>query len=79
MDLLAGGQGVFGIALGRIWREVEGTLADLPAEHAETDDAAVAAAPAPTSCPGAAPAAPASIPASPRRPGALCAESPVNR
>ena len=25
-------------ALGRIWREVEGTLADLPAEHAETDD-----------------------------------------
>ena len=38
VDLLAGGQGVFGIALGRIWREVEGTLADLPAEHAETDD-----------------------------------------
>jgi len=38
VDLLAGGQGVFGIALGRIWREVEVTLADLPAEHAETDD-----------------------------------------
>jgi DNA-binding transcriptional MerR regulator len=38
VDLLAGGQGVFGIALGRIWREVEGTLADLPAEHAEADD-----------------------------------------
>ena len=32
VDLLQGGQGVFGIALGRIWREVEGTLADLPAE-----------------------------------------------
>jgi DNA-binding transcriptional MerR regulator len=38
VDLLAGGQGVFGIALGRIWREVEGTLAELPAEHAEGDD-----------------------------------------
>ena len=38
VDLLAGGQGVFGIALGRIWREVEGTLADLPSEHAEADD-----------------------------------------
>jgi DNA-binding transcriptional MerR regulator len=38
VDLLAGGQGVFGIALGRIWREVEGTLAELPAEHAEADD-----------------------------------------
>jgi hypothetical protein len=37
VDLLAGGQGVFGIALGRIWREVEGTLAELPAEHAEAD------------------------------------------
>ena len=35
VDLLAGGQGVFGIALGRIWREVGGTLADLPAERAD--------------------------------------------
>jgi hypothetical protein len=35
VDLLAGGQGVFGIALGRIWKEVDGTLADLPAERAE--------------------------------------------
>jgi hypothetical protein len=26
---------VFGIALGRVWQEVEGTLADLPAERAE--------------------------------------------
>jgi DNA-binding transcriptional MerR regulator len=34
VDLLAGGQGVFGIALGRVWQEVEGTLADLPAERA---------------------------------------------
>jgi DNA-binding transcriptional MerR regulator len=37
VDLLAGGQGVFGIALGRVWREVEGTLADLPAERAEAE------------------------------------------
>jgi DNA-binding transcriptional MerR regulator len=28
-DLLQGGQGVFGIALGRVWQEVEGTLIDL--------------------------------------------------
>jgi DNA-binding transcriptional MerR regulator len=35
VDLLQGGQGVFGIALGRVWQEVEGTLADLPAEYAE--------------------------------------------
>ena len=35
VDLLQGGQGVFGIALGRVWREVEGDLADLPAERAE--------------------------------------------
>jgi DNA-binding transcriptional MerR regulator len=38
VDLLQGGQGVFGIALGRVWQEVEGTLADLPAERAEADD-----------------------------------------
>ena len=35
VDLLAGGQGVFGIALGRVWREVEGSLSGLPAERAE--------------------------------------------
>jgi DNA-binding transcriptional MerR regulator len=45
VDLLQGGQGVFGIALGRVWREVEGTLADLPAERAAGPaDADVAAA-----------------------------------
>ena len=26
---------VFGIALGRVWQEVEGSLANLPAENAE--------------------------------------------
>jgi len=32
VDLLQGGQGVFGIALGRVWQEVEGSLAELPSE-----------------------------------------------
>jgi len=36
VDLLQGGQGVFGIALGRIWQEVEGSLAVLPVEAGET-------------------------------------------
>ena len=35
VDLLAGGQGVFGIALGRVWREVDAELAELPAVRAE--------------------------------------------
>ena len=34
IDLLRGGQGVFGIALGSVWRDIEGTLAKLPAEAA---------------------------------------------
>jgi len=37
IDLLQGGQGVFGIAVGRVWREVEGSLAELPSERAEDD------------------------------------------
>jgi DNA-binding transcriptional MerR regulator len=37
IDLLQGGQGVFGIAVGRVWREVEGSLAQLPSERAEDD------------------------------------------
>jgi DNA-binding transcriptional MerR regulator len=35
VDLLQGGQGVFGIALGRVWREVQDDLAVLPAVRAE--------------------------------------------
>ena len=35
-DLLQGGQGVFGIAIGRVWNEVEGTLATLPGEDPST-------------------------------------------
>ncbi len=34
IDLVQGGQGVFGIAVGRVWREVEGTLSELPTERA---------------------------------------------
>ncbi len=33
IDLMRGGQGVFGIALGSVWREVEGSLSDLPSER----------------------------------------------
>ncbi len=33
IDLVQGGQGVFGIAVGRVWREVEGDLAELPSER----------------------------------------------
>jgi DNA-binding transcriptional MerR regulator len=33
VDLVQGGQGVFGIAVGRVWREVEGELASLPSER----------------------------------------------
>jgi hypothetical protein len=37
IDLLAGGQGVFGIAVGRVWREVEGELAALPSERPDLE------------------------------------------
>ncbi len=37
IDLVRGGQGVFGIAVGSVWREVEGQLAQLPGERAEED------------------------------------------
>jgi DNA-binding transcriptional MerR regulator len=43
IDLVRGGQGVFGIAVGKVWLEVEGSLSSLPAERttgvaAATDD-----------------------------------------
>ena len=37
IDLINGGQGVFGIAVGRVWREVEGSLSALPTERAEEE------------------------------------------
>jgi len=42
IDLVQGGQGVFGIAVGRVWREVEGTLAEMPTERADDEAAAPA-------------------------------------
>lgn len=38
IDLLQGGQGVFGIAIGGVWREIEGSLAELPSERVVRDD-----------------------------------------
>ena len=43
VDLVQGGQGVFGIAVGRVVREVEGSLATLPSERPDSEDGAVAA------------------------------------
>src|SRR5699024_1246011 len=40
-DLVQGGQGVFGIAVGRVWREVENDLSVLPGVD-PADDAALA-------------------------------------
>ena len=40
IDLLQGGQGVFGIAIGGVWREIEGSLAELPSERTTDDHAA---------------------------------------
>ncbi|MDO4792255.1 MAG: MerR family transcriptional regulator [Buchananella hordeovulneris] len=41
IDLVQGGQGVFGIAVGRVWQEVEGTLAQLPTDRDESAGPAV--------------------------------------
>lgn len=38
IDLVRGGQGVFGIAVGRVWQEVEGQLAQLPGERPDAPD-----------------------------------------
>jgi len=35
IDLVHGGQGVFGIAIGSVWREVEGSLSTLPGERSD--------------------------------------------
>ena len=37
IDLLQGGQGVFGIAIGGVWKEIEGSLHDLPTERTEAE------------------------------------------
>ncbi|MFE0460520.1 MerR family transcriptional regulator [Kitasatospora sp. NPDC058965] len=38
VDLLKGGQGVFGIAVGAVWRELEATLGRLHAERTDTGE-----------------------------------------
>lgn len=38
VDLLQGGQGVFGIAIGGAFKEIQGSLSDLPAERATGDN-----------------------------------------
>lgn len=38
IDLVRGGQGVFGIAVATVWREVEATIHNLPAESAENGE-----------------------------------------
>ena len=44
IDLLRGGQGMFGIALGGVWRDIEGSLSTLPSERAQDEEAAPAPA-----------------------------------
>jgi DNA-binding transcriptional MerR regulator len=39
VDLLQGGQGVFGIAIGGAFKEIQGSLADLPAAGGTVDEA----------------------------------------
>jgi DNA-binding transcriptional MerR regulator len=41
IDLVQGGQGVFGIAVGRVWREIEGTLAKMPTESLTDEELAM--------------------------------------
>lgn len=38
-DLVQGGQGVFGIAIGKVWSEVEGSLSQFPTERVDEDAA----------------------------------------
>ncbi|MBO0867150.1 MAG: MerR family transcriptional regulator [Micromonosporaceae bacterium] len=42
VDLLQGGQGVFGIAIGGAFKEIQGSLAELPGERAEEPEPTVA-------------------------------------
>ena len=38
VDILAGGQGVFGIAISKVWSEVEGSLSNLQGESADSGE-----------------------------------------
>lgn len=37
IDLVQGGQGVFGIAVGKVWRDVEASILELPVERARDE------------------------------------------
>jgi hypothetical protein len=52
VDLLQGGQGVFGIAIVGAFKEVQGTLSDLPAERGESGAPEVASFPVAPAWPG---------------------------
>jgi DNA-binding transcriptional MerR regulator len=41
VDLLQGGQGIFGIAVGVVWKDVEGALSQLHGEHVDTGETVV--------------------------------------
>ena len=43
IDLVHGGQGIFAIALGRVWHDLEGTLLALPTERAAAEEPTPAA------------------------------------
>ena len=43
IDLVHGGQGIFAIALGRVWHDLEGSLLHLPTERAAEERPAPAA------------------------------------
>lgn len=40
IDLLRGGQGMFGIALGSVWKDLEGALMEMPSERASEQEPA---------------------------------------
>lgn len=42
IDLVRGGQGIFAIALGRVWHDLEGSLATLPTERSVVEEPRVA-------------------------------------
>ncbi len=42
IDLVHGGQGIFAIALGRVWQDLEGSLSQLPTERAAEEPAVTA-------------------------------------
>ena len=41
IDLIRGGQGMFGIALGSVWKDLEGSLMELPSERAAQEEPVV--------------------------------------